>query len=139
MLGLDITTNTDSIDSTSQSKIWGITALQLYSYSISFKTLVDSKWTGNEQRNSVWTEPRRVWTLEFQKDAKDGRKFEEFFKECKGRFRKFKFKWAKTFNGNDDLGGDDKWYTVRFNSDELKIEVDYMGFRHFVVELIEVR
>ena len=52
MLGLDITTNTD-YKAAGNLEVWGITALQLYSYTLEFNTLVDEKWTGNEQRREI--------------------------------------------------------------------------------------
>lgn len=139
MNGLDITTNESYLDSAICSEvIYGIKALQVYSYAVGFNTLVDEKWTGNEQRRPKWTYPKRTWTLEFQKDAEGGRKFEEFFKKVQGRYKTFKFYWSKTYEGVD-MGGDGKWYNVRFNSDDLKIEVDYLGYRHFTIDIVEVR
>lgn len=139
MIGLDITTNDDYTDDVNGVEAWGIAALQVYSYTLSYNTLVDDKWTGNEQRRQQWTYPRRVWTLEFQKTPEGGRKLEEFFKEVKGRFKAFKFKWAETYSDGTDMRGDDQWYYVRFNSDDLKLEVDYMGYIHTTIEVIEVR
>lgn len=140
MVGLDITRNSNYTDSASGTElIYGIKALQIYSYTLSYNTLVDEKWSGNEQRRSKWTNPRRKWALEFQKSPSDGRKFEEFFKLVKGKFSTFKFKWSSTYSDGLDMGGDGKWYTVRFDSDDLKIEVDYLGYRHFTIDLIEVR
>lgn len=139
MIGLDITTNDDYTDDVNGVEAWGIAALQVYSYTLSYNTLVDDKWTGNEQRRQQWTYPRRVWTLEFQKTPEGGRKLEEFFKEVKGRFKAFKFKWAETYLDGTDMRGDDQWYYVRFNSDDLKLEVDYMGYVHTTIEVIEVR
>ena len=78
-------------------------------------------------------------TLEFKKTPEGGRKFEEFFKLCKGRFRAFKFKWSNYYSDSYDMGGDNEWYYVRFNSDELKVNVDYMGYRTFTIDIIEVR
>ena len=137
MIGLDITTNEDYVQG--DMEVWGITALQVYDYSLSYNTLIDEKWTANEQRRAKWTNPRRVWTLEFKKTPEGGRKFEEFFKLCKGRFRAFKFKWSNYYSDAYDMGGDNEWYYVRFNSDELKVNVDYMGFRTFTIDIIEVR
>ena len=94
MLGLDITTNSDY--KSGDLEVRGIMASQVYSYTLDYKTLIDEKWSANEQRRAQWTYPRRSWTLEFQKNAEGGRKFEEFFKECRGRFKAFKFKWSKT-------------------------------------------
>lgn len=137
MLGLDITTNTNY--KTGDLEVWGIMALQVYSYTLQYSTLIDEKWSANEQRRSQWTNPRRKWTLEFQKTPDAGAKFENFFKECKGRLRAFKFKWSKTYEDLTNMGGDDEWYYVRFDSDSLKMDVDYMGYRHFTIDLIEVR
>lgn len=137
MLGLDITTNSDYKNG--EIDVRGIKALQVYSYNLEFNTLIDEKWSANEQRRAQWTHPRRRWTLEFQKTPDGGRKFEEFFKECRGRFKAFKFKWSRTYDDNSDMGGDDEWYTVRFNSDSLNQSVDYYGYRVWTIDIVEVR
>ena len=111
MIGLDITTNENYVQG--DMEVWGITALQVYDYSLSYNTLIDEKWTANEQRRAKWTNPRRVWTLEFKKTPEGGRKFEEFFKLCKGRFKAFKFKWSNYYSDSYDMGGDNEWYYVR--------------------------
>ncbi len=139
MLGLDITTNTD-YKAAGNLEVWGITALQLYSYTLEFNTLVDEKWTGNEQRRAQWSEPRRTWTLKFQKTPAGGRKLEEFFKQVKGKYRAFKFKWARIYaDDGTDNGGDDNWYYVRFDSDSIQFTMNYMGYREVSINLIEVR
>lgn len=139
MLGLDVTTNEDYEDSKSGAEfIYGIKALQVYSYEISYNTLVDEKFTGNEQRRPKWSLPRRKWTLEFQKNHSDGVKFEDFFKEVMGRYKTWKFKWSSTYEGMN-MGGNELWYNVRFDSDSLKVNIDYLGYRHFTIDVIEVR
>ena len=137
MLGMDITTNGDYKNG--DLEVRGIVASQVYSYTLDYKTLIDEKWSANEQRRAQWTHPRRSWTLEFQKNAEGGRKFEEFFKECRGRFKAFKFKWSKTYEDLTDMGGDDEWYTVRFDSDSLTQTVDYLGYRVWSIKIIELR
>lgn len=139
MIGLDVTSNSDYRDDSIGVEAWGITALQVYSYTLSYNTLVDEKWTGNEQRRQQWTYPRRKWTLEFRKTPDGGRKLENFFKEVKGQFKAFKFRWASTYADGTDMGGDDQWYYVRFASDDLQFNVDYMGYRVATIDLIEVR
>lgn len=139
MIGLDVTSNSDYRDDSIGVEAWGITALQVYSYTLSYNTLVDEKWTGNEQRRQQWTYPRRKWTLEFRKTPDGGRKLENFFKEVKGQFKAFKFRWASTYADGTDMGGDDQWYYVRFASDDLQFNVDYCGYRVATVDLIEVR
>lgn len=139
MIGLDVTSNSDYRDDSIGVEAWGITALQVYSYTLSYNTLVDEKWTGNEQRRQQWTYPRRKWTLEFRKTPDGGRKLENFFKEVKGQFKAFKFRWASTYADGTDMGGDDQWYYVRFASDDLQFNVDYMGYRVATIDLLEVR
>ena len=139
MIGLDVTSNSDYRDDSIGVEAWGITALQVYSYTLSYNTLVDEKWTGNEQRRQQWTYPRRKWTLEFRKTPDGGRKLENFFKEVKGQFKAFKFRWASTYADGTDMGGDDQWYYVRFASDDLQFNVDYMGYRVATIDLIEIR
>ena len=139
MIGLDVTSNSDYRDDSIGVEAWGITALQVYSYTLSYNTLVDEKWTGNEQRRQQWTYPRRKWTLEFRKTPDGGRKLENFFKEVKGQFKAFKFRWASTYADGTDMGGDDQWYYVRLASDDLQFNVDYCGYRVATVDLIEVR
>ena len=139
MLGLDISTNENYTDGNEGLDVWGIVAVQVYDYNISYNTLVDEKWTGNEQRRAQWTYPRRSWTLEFEKDALGAEKFEKFFQTVKGKFKAFKFKWSKYASDGSPMGGDDKWYYCRFNSDDLKCSVDYYGYRTFQIEIIELR
>lgn len=139
MIGLDVTSNSDYRDDSIGVEAWGITALQVYSYTLSYNTLIDEKWTGNEQRRQQWTYPRRKWTLEFRKTPDGGRKLENFFKEVKGQFKAFKFRWASTYADGTDMGGDDQWYYVRFASDDLQFNVDYMGYRVATIDLIEIR
>lgn len=139
MIGLDVTSNSDYRDDSIGVEAWGITALQVYSYTLSYNTLIDEKWTGNEQRRQQWTYPRRKWTLEFRKTPDGGRKLENFFKEVKGQFKAFKFRWASTYADGTDMGGDDQWYYVRFASDDLQFNVDYCGYRVATIDLIEIR
>lgn len=139
MIGLDVTSNSDYRDDSIGIEAWGITALQVYSYTLSYNTLIDEKWTGNEQRRQQWTYPRRKWTLEFRKTPDGGRKLENFFNEVKGQFKAFKFRWASTYADGTDMGGDDQWYYVRFASDDLQFNVDYMGYRVATIDLIEIR
>lgn len=139
MYNLDISTNEDYYDYELNQEVIGIAALQVYSYSISYKTLIDEKFTGNEQRRDVWSQPRRTWTLEFQKTPELGRKLENFFKDCLGRRKAFRFKWVKENADGEDMGGDNEWYYVRFNTDTLTTEIDYLGYRHQTLEIIEVR
>lgn len=139
MYNLDISTNEDYYDYYINGQVTGIAALKVYSYSLSYNTLIDEKFTGNEQRRDVWSQPRRTWTLEFQKSPELGRKLENFFKEHLGRRNAFRFKWVKINSEGEDMGGDDEWYYVRFNTDTYSTDIDYYGYRHTTLEIIEVR
>lgn len=138
MYALDITTNNNYTNEFGDT-VYGLIALQVYSYTLSYNTLIDEKWTANEQRRAQWTSPRRTWTIDFKKTPALGRKLEDFFKATMGKFKAFRFKWSKSYEDGTDMGGDDKWYYVRFNTDDLKVNIDYLGYRQFQVELIEVR
>lgn len=139
MYNLDVSTNEDYYDYELNQEVTGIAALKVYDYSLEYKTLIDEKFTGNEQRRDVWSQPRRTWSLEFQKDATLGRKLEDFFKAHLGRRTAFRFKWVKENSDGEDMGGDDNWYYVRFNTDKYSTQIDYYGYRHTTLEIIEVR
>lgn len=97
-----------------------------------FYTLVDKVFTSRNERKSYWDTPKRSWTLTFQKNSRARRKIEEFFIAKRGRFRAFQWTWKK------ELGGDGKTYTVRFDEDTLKTEIDTFGFGEIKVKLKEV-
>lgn len=136
---MDITTNTDYKDYETGAEVWGIAAAQVYSYKLEYNTLIDEKWSANEQRRAQWDAPRRTWTLDFKKTPAAGRKFEDFYKAVMGSFKAFKFKWSKYAEDGTDMGGDDNWYTVRFSSDTLSVNVNYMGYREFSIDIQELR
>ena len=56
-----------------------------------------------------------------------------------GRRTAFRFKWVKENSDGEDMGGDDNWYYVRFNTDKYSTQIDYYGYRHTTLEIIEVR
>lgn len=136
---VDFTTNEDRFDNSLQTTIIGLQALEVYELDIEFKTIIDEAWSGNEQRRAQWSNPRRTWTLKFQKTPKNGKKFREFFIKMRGQYHAFYFKWSSYNSYGEFTGGDDNWYLVRFNSDKLNEEVDYLGYQTFSIGLIEVR
>lgn len=103
-----------------------------YTASVEFQTIVDEKFTGSEQRRDIWTNPRRKWVLEFDKNKVDREDLVDFFIAQKGRKNSFKWTWAA------DKGGDDVEYTVRFNSDSINLDVMELGYSNFKLELVEV-
>ena len=60
MYNLDVSTNEDYYDYELNQEVTGIAALKVYDYSLEYKTLIDEKFTGNEQRRDVWSQPRRL-------------------------------------------------------------------------------
>ena len=97
-----------------------------------FYTIVDKIFTARNERKSYWDTPKRSWTLTFQKNASTRKKLEDFFIAKRGRFRSFEWTWKKQY------GGDDKTYTVRFDSDTLNTDIDSYGYGQIKVKLKEV-
>lgn len=97
-----------------------------------FYTVVDKIFTSRNERKAYWNTPKRSWTLTFQKNARTRRKIEEFFIAKRGRFRAFQWVWEKS------LGGDGKTYTVRFDEDTLKTDIDAYGFGEITLKIKEV-
>ena len=54
MYNLDISTNEDYYDYLINEQVTGIAALKVYSYTLSYNTLIDDKFTGNEQRRNIY-------------------------------------------------------------------------------------
>lgn len=103
-----------------------------FTSSVEFNTIVDEKFTGKEQRRDVWTNPRRKWVLEFDKNKVDREEFVNFFMARKGRKEAFNWVW------NTDRGGDGQEYYVRFGADKLELNILELGYSNFKIELMEV-
>lgn len=99
---------------------------------INFYTIVDKIFTARNERKAYWDKPLRKWELKFEKTPKVRKQLEEFFIAKRGRFRSFDWKWKKEF------GGDDKIYTVRFDSDNLDVDIESLGYGSMNVTLKEV-
>ncbi|MBS4760301.1 MAG: hypothetical protein KHX03_06350 [Clostridium sp.] len=99
---------------------------------LEFYTIVDKIFTSRNERKAWWDEPKRSWTLTFEKNAKVRKQLEEFFIAKRGKFRSFKWTWKK------ELGGDGKTYNVRFDNDSLKSEIETYGFGAMEVKIKEV-
>lgn len=100
--------------------------------SIDFYRIIDSVFTAANNIKVWWDKPKKSWTLSFDKDPETRRKIENFFIAKRGRFRSFNWTWEK------DRGGDGKTYHVRFNSDNLQMDIDKYGYATFQIELVEV-
>ena len=103
-----------------------------YTAGVEFKTIVDETTSGKEQRRDVWTNPRRRWTLEFDKNKVDREALVSFFITQKGKKKTFNWVWET------DKGGDGATYKVRFASDNLKLDILELGYSSFKIEIVEV-
>jgi len=108
-----------------------------HDYGIEFKTDVDSEYSAHEQRNDLWRNPRRSWTLTFSKTPAQWPLIEAFFVAQKGKKKSFYWKYDKTVNGKP-AGGDDVTYTVRFDTDKLEVKVNELGYKSLTISIIEV-
>lgn len=93
-----------------------------YSSSIEFKTQINEKMQGREQRYPVWTYPKRVFTLKFDKNFSGRQKLEDFFVKVMGQANKFRFVW------DENKGGNGKEYICTFDSDSFKQSITDLGY-----------
>jgi hypothetical protein len=110
-----------------------------YTSSVQFNTIVDEKFTGKEQRRDVWTNPRRKWMLEFEKNKVDRESLVNFFIAQKGRKKAFNWTWLATDPvTGEKLGGDGQTYLVRFDTDELQLDILELGYSTFSIPIVQV-
>lgn len=93
-----------------------------YSTTIEFKTEIKEKLKGHEQRYPVWTYPKRIFTLKFEKNTLSRKKLEEFFISVMGQAQKFLFTWEKS------KGGNGKTYLCNFETDSLQQSIKEFGY-----------
>jgi Conserved hypothetical protein 2217 (DUF2460) len=104
-----------------------------YVASAEFNTIVDTTFTGGEQRRGVWTDPMKSWSLDFEKTEVDWNSVLSFFISQQGRLTAFNWVWDST------KGGDGNTYLVRFASDSLDLSVLEMGYSTFSIKLMQVQ
>ncbi len=110
-----------------------------YRVSSTWKTIVDEVYSGGEQRRNLWTNPRKKWVLEFNKNEVDSAAIIDFFDARKGRYEAFYWTWQATHpETGENMGGDGNVYTVRFDDDELNLEHLAEGFTKFQITFVEV-
>ena len=101
-----------------------------YSTSIEFKTQINSKMKGREQRYPVWTYPKRTFTLSFDKNSSGRNKLEEFFVNMMGQAGKFEFVWEKSKGGNGQT------YLCTFDSDSFNQNIGKFGYSTSELKLV---
>ena len=103
----------------------------------SFKTDVDGEYTAHEQRNALLTNPRRAWTLSFEKCPEDMAAIHAFFIARRGKWGSFYWKYDSVDKYGRPTGGDDVTYLVRFDTDDLEEDVQ-SGYSTFDLPIVEV-
>ncbi len=101
-------------------------------FSIEFRTIADAVFSARNSKKTYWELPKRKWTLNFQKTPEVRKKIEEFFLSKRGKFRAFKWTWSA------EKGGDGKTYDVRFDTDELDLDIFNFGYSEFSLDIKEV-
>ena len=101
-----------------------------YSTSIEFKTQINEKMKGREQRYPVWTYPKRTFTLSFDKNFSGRNKLEEFFINMMGQAGKFEFIWEESKGGNGQT------YLCTFDSDSFNQNIDKFGYSESELKLV---
>lgn len=102
------------------------------SFSVAYTTIKDKIFTSHYQNKTYLDYPKRRWILKFQKNAETRKLIENFFISKRGKFRSFQWKWDK------DKGGDNNTYNVRFDTDELNLDINDYGFSEFEIPIKEV-
>lgn len=110
--------------------IFDIPYKEAYVSLIEFKTQINEMMKGFEQRYPVWTYPKRVFTLKFDKNKKGRKLIEDFFVKVMGQAGKFQFVWEK------DKGGNGNTYICSFDSDTLKQSLKDFGYSEFELSLV---
>jgi len=110
-----------------------------YQVSASWQTLVDEVISGGEQRRNLWSNPKRSWALEFDKNNTDTNVVIDFFNARKGQFEAFYWTWLSTHpDTGKNLGGDDNTYLVRFSNDVIDLKHLFNGYTTFSLSITEV-
>ena len=110
--------------------IFDIPYKEAYSSSIEFNTQINEKVKGREQRYPIWTYPKRVFTLKFDKNFNGRKNLEDFFISVQGQAKKFKFVW------DESKGGNGKTYLCYFDSDSFAQNIDEFGFSDCELKLV---
>ncbi len=101
-----------------------------HSTSIEFRTQINEKHLGKEQRYPVWTYPKRVFTLKFDKNFQGRNQLEDFY--INNSENRFYFTWSK------EKGGDGKTYLCSFDDNSFKQNILDYGFSECELNLITI-
>lgn len=111
-----------------------------FKVSSKWNTVIDSVFSGREQRRNMWTAPQKRWALQFSVRQVDAEAIMAFFDARKGSYEAFYWTWQATHptKGNS-MGGDGETYLVRFADDTLDFEHAFNGNGTFSIQLVEVK
>lgn len=113
------------------TETFNFTCKRAYQMSSKWNTIIDEVFSGNEQRRNQWSQPQKSWTLSFDKTPEMTTKVLNFFDARKGKFEAFYWTWST------DMGGDGQQYLVRFDTDELDMDM-FKGFSEFSLKIVQV-
>ena len=109
--------------------IFNIPIVSVRALNVKFKTEIDGEYTAHEQRDSLWTNPRHMWSISIHRNPTNYVDLLNFFKARRGRWQAFYFNWLT------EHGGNGVQYLARFNSDDLDVGNDG---NYFTFQLVEV-
>lgn len=112
--------------------VFNIPYQDCYSSEIEFKTQINEKHTGREQRYPVWTYPKRTFSLKFDKNFSGRKQLEDFYIEVSGASGKFNFVWEES------KGGNGKTYLCSFDDEAFKQNIYDFGFSECELKLITI-
>ena len=103
-----------------------------YSSKIEFKTNINEKQKGREQRYPVRTYPKRTFRLNFNKNAENRKELENFFINVCGSDGKFNFFW------DSQKGGNGKTYLCSFENSSFEQLIQEYGFSDTSLEFVTI-
>ena len=103
----------------------------------SFKTDIDGEYTAHEQRNALLTNGVMSWNLEFEKTPEDVTAIGDFFDRHKGKWKAFRWQYKSTDKYGRPTGGDNQFYTVRFDIDDFDESV-IAGYSTFALPIVRL-
>lgn len=112
--------------------IFNIEYQRAYTSAIEFKTQINEKQKGREQRYPQWTYPKRTFTLKFDKNFAGRQELENFFIQVMGQAGKFEWVW------DEKKGGNGQTYTCTFDSDNFKQNIKDLGYTNCELKLVAI-
>ncbi len=112
--------------------VFNIDYQSAYSSTIEFKTQINEKQKGREQRYPVWTYPKRTFTLKFDKTFSGRQDLEDFFVTVMGQAGTFEWTWETA------KGGNGKTYLCNFDTDSFKQNIKDLGYTECELKLIAI-